>query len=263
MSLARKKPIHFKEKEPAREAARLAVEGISWIDMAKRNLLLIRRCHPWMNKKPIAPKVTRKRGLSLWILLSLLVIFVVFACRFLFVHPAFDPDKVAHAETEMWQAYYAGNKTRLAANLVSLFRNQFGLSLPGVTRVGRLYAEAAMKFRGAQGSYDRIVLPDLIQAYAVLKRASDGSFDAEAAARAELAWWVARRTRGQNSAEQVGRKIAELYIVLYGHDDASLQTSGLLRAKAAALRDAGGNDADWTQVEALLQQSYRALRQTR
>lgn len=193
----------------------------------------------------------------------MVLILVVIVYRTLFAHPAFNPDKVAHAETEMWKAYYTGNQTKLAVELMSLFRNEYGLSLPEAARIGKLYTQAAIKFQAAQGDYDRAALPDLIQAYTALKRASNASYDAEAAARAELAWWVARRTPGQNSAEQVGRKITALYVLLYGHNDASLQSSGLLRARAATLRDVGGQEPDWAQVEDLLRQSYRALQGAR
>jgi len=204
---------------------------------------------------------TKRRGFLTWILLVVLLALVVIAYRILFAHPSFSPDKVAHAETEMWRAYYSNGKTKLALELVSMFRNQYGLSLPEATRIGKLYAQAAMKFRDSQGNYAQTTLPDLIEAYQLLKRASGASYDAEAAARAELAWWVTRRTPRQNSPEQVGRRIAELYVLLYGRDNPSLHSSGLLRAKAAALRDAGGREPDWAQVEALLQQSYRALQQ--
>jgi hypothetical protein len=203
----------------------------------------------------------KKRGFFRGILLALVLALGVIGYRIFFVHPAFNPDKVAHAETEMWKAYYAGNQTKLAVELMSLFRNEYGLSLPEAARIGKLYAEAARKFQAAQGNYDQAALPDLIQAYTALKRASNAAYDAEAAARAELAWWVARRTPGQNSAEQVGRKITALYVLLYGHNEASLQSSSLLRARAAALRDVGGQEPDWTQVEDLLRQSYRALQE--
>jgi hypothetical protein len=59
----------------------------------------------------------------------------------------------------------------------------------------------------------------------------------------------------------VGQKIGELYVLLYGRNDSSLQSSALLRAQAAVLRDAGGQEPDWARIEALLQQSYRALQQ--
>jgi hypothetical protein len=59
--------------------------------------------------------------------------------------------------------------------------------------------------------------------------------------------------------EQVGAAIANLYAVLYGETNSSFQKASLLRAQAAHVRDQGGVNADWEQVEALLQESYREL----
>ena len=79
-------------------------------------------------------------------------------------------------------------------------------------------------------------------------------------ARAELAWWVARRTQGQNSAEQVGKLIAREYELLYDVPSQQLFTAGFLRAQAGALRDAQAQSPDWYEIARLLQQSYIDLR---
>jgi len=206
------------------------------------------------------PPPPAKRGSMRWILWLLVLVAAFFSYR-VFFHPAFNPKRVAHAETEMWRAYYNHDQARLGYELALLFRNQYGLSLPTAVHIAKQYVQAAMKFQAAANNYDAIVLPDLTEAYRLLKQATRASYDPEAAARAELAWWVARRTPGQNSPEQVGKKIAELYAVLHGRSDPAFETSGLLRARAAALRDAGGQAPDWNQIEALLQQSYAALHQ--
>jgi hypothetical protein len=57
----------------------------------------------------------------------------------------------------------------------------------------------------------------------------------------------------------VGRLIAELYAKLYGRTNADIEQAGLLRAQAAALRDAGGVNADWARVEQMLVESYTRL----
>ena len=72
-------------------------------------------------------------------------------------------------------------------------------------------------------------------------------------------WWVARRVPGQDSAEQVGRLISDEYALLYEVPSRRLADSGLLRARAAKLRDLGGDDADWTTVASILRDSYRSL----
>lgn len=173
--------------------------------------------------------------------------------------PAFDADKVGGAEARMWQAYYTGNKAEIALELISLLRNQHGLSLPEATAIANQLASAAMKFHSARENYEQVALGDLTEAYRLIGQASGASFHPEEVARAELAWWVARRIPGQNSAEQVGEKIAGLYGLFFGKDPAAFRTAGLRRAQAARLRDSGGKDADWPRIEDLLKESYREL----
>jgi hypothetical protein len=203
----------------------------------------------------------RKRtpAVLLWTIAAIAVLAAVLGGRFVFGSPSFDADKIAGSEARMWQAYYSGDKAQLGLLLMDVLRSQYGLSLLQSKKIASRLAEAAMEFHSARGDYARIVLPDLIEAYRLIGESSGLSFDPEAAARAELAWWVARRTPGQNSAEQVGGKMAELYALLYGGDHPSLRRAGLLRAQAAALRDSGGAAADWRKVESLLRESYREV----
>ena len=84
-------------------------------------------------------------------------------------------------------------------------------------------------------------------------------FDPHAVARAELAWWVARRDPRQSSAENVGRLIAEEYSLLYEAPIERVARAALLRAEAGRLRDEGAPRPDWEQVGSLLRESYRAL----
>jgi hypothetical protein len=194
-----------------------------------------------------------------WIVLAAVVIVAVSLFRMVLVRPSFDPDKIARAERRMWQSYYSGKGTELGLELIALFRNQYGLTLFEARKIGELFALSAMRFQSARGNYERVVLPDLTEAYRLIKQVSGRSFDPEAAARAELSWWIARRTPGQDSAKQVGEKIAELYALLYARDHPAFHAAGVLRAEAAALRDSGGANADWARVEDLLRKSYREL----
>jgi hypothetical protein len=61
----------------------------------------------------------------------------------------------------------------------------------------------------------------------------DADFDPAAVARSELAWWVARRTPGENSPAQVGELIAAEYAVLYGVPRDAVRSSAMIRAEAA------------------------------
>jgi len=103
------------------------------------------------------------------------------------------------------------------------------------------------------------VLPDLIAAYTIERDWLHAGFDPVAVARAELAWWVARRVPGQNSAEQVGALIADENALLYEVPRDRVLEASTVRARAGKLRDDGGAQADWATVSDLLHQSYRAL----
>lgn len=170
-----------------------------------------------------------------------------------------DPGKVAAAETHMWQAYYTNDHVVLRQELTNLLRNQFDISISDADEIGGLLAIAAMKFESAKSNYRTIVLPDLELVYSRLKGKLDVEFDPKEAAGAELDWWVARRTPGRDSAEEVGRLITHLYVVLFGENQPAFERAGLLRAQAAHIRDEGGASCNWGMVEQLLQESYQAL----
>jgi hypothetical protein len=158
--------------------------------------------------------------------------------------PVLDPDKIATAETRMWQAYYAGDLARLHSEMVSLLRAQFRLAPADAERIARSLSVAAMKFAISGGNHEQVALPDLELAYLQLKTVLKLSFDPREAARAELAWWVARRTPGLDNPQQIGKRIARLYAILYGRERSEFLQAGVLRAEAAQLRDRRGKNCD-------------------
>jgi hypothetical protein len=190
---------------------------------------------------------------------------LVFAIAFACTPPSgprsireFNPDRLADLEVRMWQAYYAKERGRLFALLVSTLREQYRYSWARATVEAFHLARAASTFANLRGGYD-VVLPDLEAAYSTAKSWMGAGFDPRAVARAELAWWVARRIPGQNSPEQVGALIAEEYALLYETRRESVASAALLRAEAAALRDAQADRPDWNTIAQLLLQSYRDL----
>ncbi|KHE93270.1 MAG: fibronectin type III domain-containing protein [Candidatus Scalindua rubra] len=172
-----------------------------------------------------------------------------------------EPDKVAVAEVRMWQAYYANDHTVLRQELTNLLRNQFGLSVSDANDIGEPLATAVMKFESAKNNYNLTVFPYIESAYSTLKDKLGAGFDPKEAAGAELDWWVARRTPGIDSVEDVGRLIARLYEVLFGEGQPAFERAGLLRARAAHRRDEEGESCHWGNVEQLLLESYQALQE--
>ena len=170
----------------------------------------------------------------------------------------FNPDRVADLEVGMWRAYYDKENVRLFGLLVLTLREQYRYTWAKAWTVGFYLARPAAQFAGMKQGYDA-VLPDLTRAFAITKEWTSAGYDPAEVARAELAWWVARRDAGTNSVENVGALIAKLYAAFYEVPVGRVAEAGRLRAAAAALRDQGGRGADWPRVSDLLHQSYRDL----
>lgn len=158
----------------------------------------------------------------------------------------FDPDRVAELETGMWRAYYGKSKPELFRLLVTLHREQYRFTWARAVQVSYHLASAASTFSAIRANYAQ-VLPHLERAYAIERDWLGAGFDPQAVARAELAWWVARRQAGENSAEQIGQRIAEEYALFYE-----------VPAERVA-RDEGGANADWETVARILRESFREL----
>jgi hypothetical protein len=170
----------------------------------------------------------------------------------------FDPGRLADLELRMWRAYYAKQNVRLFGLLVTLLREQYRYSWATATREAFHLARAAATFGNARSNYE-VVLPDLEAAYGTAREWLHANFDPKAVARSELAWWVARRIPGQNSAMQIGGLIADEYSMLYDAPRDSVLGAALLRAEAAALRDSQAARPDWERIRGLLLDSYAAL----
>jgi hypothetical protein len=172
----------------------------------------------------------------------------------------FDPDRLAALEVDMWQAYYRRERVRLTRDLMTALLAQYHCSYANAVRVGFRFGRAASRFAVATGGYES-VLPDLEKGYAVVRRCVAGAFDPAAVAKAELAWWVARRIPAEQSPEHVGGLIAEKNALIFTVPRERVLEASVLRARAGRLRDERGEQADWQTVSDLLHRSYRALHQ--
>jgi hypothetical protein len=147
---------------------------------------------------------------------------------------------------------------RLFVLLTELLREQRRYPWAKAATEAFYLARPAARFARMTGAYD-VVLPDIEEAYAMAKDWTGATYDPSAVARAELAWWIARRDPAARSPENVGRLIAGLYAQMYAVPVERVATAGRLRAEAAALRDRGAGQPDWATISNLLQQSYREL----
>ncbi len=170
----------------------------------------------------------------------------------------FDPNRMADLEVDMWQAYYRKENVRLFRGLIVTLHEQYRYSWAQAAVTGFYLARAAASFATMTSKYES-VLPDLERAYTRIRAWTGSSFDPSAVARAELAWWVARRIPGEDRPEQVGRLIADENALIFSVRAERVLPASVLRARAGKIRDEGGSNADWSTVSSLLHQSYESL----
>src|SRR6185295_11618168 len=137
-------------------------------------------------------------------ILVVVVVLAAFGLAFVLTPPRgprsireFDADRLASLEVGMWQAYYAKERARLFLLLITLLHEQYHYSWAAATLQGFHLARAAATFGDLRGNYD-VVLPDLEAAYERVRSWTGAGFDPRAVARAELAWWEARRIPGED-----------------------------------------------------------------
>jgi hypothetical protein len=171
---------------------------------------------------------------------------------------SFDPDRTADLEADMWRRYYDHENIWLFADLTTMLheQNRYPWAEAGVAAYH--LTRAASTFSQTHTAYE-LLLPDLEAAYAIARDWTHAGFDPAAVAKAELAWWVARRIPGQDSPDQVGGLIADENALLYAVPRDRVLAASVLRARAGRLRDDSGANADWAAVSDLLHQSYRQL----
>lgn len=178
-------------------------------------------------------------------------------------HPdlrAFDPAAMAHSETMMWRHYYEKRYFSLFADLYDSSRAQYGFSPWDSVRIAVAATYAARAFQPTTSRSDaQAALPFLEDYFGLLAHAAPVPLDIEAAARAELDWWQARREA--LAPRSYGAMIARVSTFLYGLDSKMLREAGVLRAEAMAYRDADGAivDADWSAIEMRLTEAYEIL----
>lgn len=176
------------------------------------------------------------------------------------------------AETMAWKAYYEKDLKMLFSNVEKIFEIQFALSPLQAKEVTIPYAKAAAVFGNLpidtpRTDYQRLVLPLLVDAYAVLNSYSPMK-DYERAAKFDLEWWVDRRDPETDPPVIVGSSMAKMYAAM--ELDANiklLEKAAYLRAAAGQYRDltqeawGGMTSQDWAIVQQILLNGYKVLYQ--
>jgi len=170
---------------------------------------------------------------------------------------AFDPDRTADLEVDIWRLYYEPSNVHLFTDLATMLHEENRYPWASAGLAAYHLERATSTFAATHSGYE-LLLPDLEAAYATAKNWTHANFDPAAVANLELAWWVAERIPSQNSPDQVGGLIADENALLYGVPRDRVLAASILRARAGQLRDDGEN-VDWAAVSDLLHQSYRQL----
>jgi len=162
----------------------------------------------------------------------------------------------------MWRHYYERRYLSLFADIYDNSRTQYGFSPWDSVRIAAAAARAARAFQPSTSrSGAQAALPFLEEYFGLLAPATPVALDIEAAARAELDWWQARRE--SVTPQNYGAMIARVSSFLYGLDSEELRETGVLRVEAMAFRDAHRGaivDADWSAIETRLTAAYEILK---
>jgi hypothetical protein len=219
---------------------------------------------------PPASKRLRRLSRAFLLLLALLVALSMWVAFDLSRAPQtdirqFDPEEVARLDTAMWRSYYARQRARLFLQLGELLRTQYRFPFWQSQGVAYHAARAAFVFKDgkSRADYER-ALPDLVSFYESIRRTSHVNFDPQRAAQLELEWWIVHRQRAEHQPGDLAAALAAAAAEIYQTDAARLSDYARLRAEAMLIRDnraaAGGvTEADWTRIDALLHDSWRAL----
>lgn len=177
----------------------------------------------------------------------------------------FDPQAVAHIETEMWRSYYDKERLKLFTQLAGLMRSQYRMPFLRSNEAAYQAGKAAFVFKeGKQRSDYEKALPNLRNFYRDIRAQSDIPFDVERAAKLELEWWIIHRQRDQHKPADLANSLAKLQAEIFQMPAERFAEHARLRAEAMTIRDdkaaAGGvSEADWQRIDELLRGSWQSL----
>jgi hypothetical protein len=175
----------------------------------------------------------------------------------------FDPVATGRLDGDMWRSYYERKPARLFWQLAHSLRVQFHAGFWGSFPIAYRAAKAAFTFKDgtSRDDYAR-ALPDLEKYFASINDLSLTPFNAQAAARNELEWWIIRREPEQYATADWERLIAAVAAEIYGVPPERLSAYARLRVAAMVLRDQRGDritEDDWSRIASLLEQSWTQL----
>jgi hypothetical protein len=176
---------------------------------------------------------------------------------------AFNPQRMAQRETEMWRDYYNKHYIQLFWDVYASSRSEFRFSPLDSFRIALAAAHAAKLFQPTRSREEAsVALPPLEVYFGLLRKGAPADFDPAKAAQLELDWWQARRENVPPT--DYGKTIAETTSLIYGAENPAVSESGVLRAEAMAYRDARSgkmSDGDWRAISSQLAAAYSKLKE--
>lgn len=177
-----------------------------------------------------------------------------------------DPAGLAYVETEGWRAYYDRNWLRAIGLMLQLNHDQFGLNWFDTLKASYYATRAQIAFAGMDNN-PPLAQEYLAKYYAVIARARQLSFDPQAAAAAEMRYWIVHRQVAQDPANPAPLvdALADLHALLFAIPAAAAHDSGVERTAAAQAVDritgrrSTDIDADWREVLTRLTAAYRII----
>ncbi len=183
-----------------------------------------------------------------------------------------DPAKLAKAEMETWRDYYQNNAEAIPEDITRMISLQYHVTHNQAwTIIISTLTKALLDFRHLPSdcSADECkekILPLLVSAYTALKKATNATWDPTKIAEVDLEWWLYRRHADTSNPEIVGKKMSELFRLVYGaNDDKHFSRAAYLRAVGARYRDICRHTwqevliTDWERIQTILEECYKEL----
>lgn len=186
-------------------------------------------------------------------------------------HTTFRPDRVAYYEAAGWRAYYDHRWVRAFWLMVRLNREEFQMPALAAVAAALDIVRASLAFAPAENDVPKAA--EFVRRYYEKARRSAGlQADAQTLSDLEMRYWVAHRELALERIQQPDKDnlgamveaLTDLHSALFEISPQAARRSAELRALAAKTVDritgrySTDVMGDWQQVEAYLQQAYRA-----
>lgn len=178
----------------------------------------------------------------------------------------FDPAGLAWVETEGWRAYYDRAWLRALGLMLQLNHDQFGLNWLDTLRASYYATRSQMAFAGANNN-PPLAQEYLAKYYTVVAHGRGLRYDPQAAAEAEMRYWIVHRQVAQNPANPAPLvdALTDLHALLFSIPAGPARASAVERAAAAQAVDritgrrSTDFDADWREVLNRLTAAYKII----